>query len=173
MNRPQPSEYAPFYKTYIDTVNDQVIAELEHQANSLPSFLKGLSADKASFAYAEGKWTVKELVGHVIDTERIMAYRLLRIARADQTPLPGFEENDYVANAHFADRTIEGLAEEFAMLRKANMYLIRSFTEDEIGRMGISNGNTVSVRALIYILAGHVNHHRMIIEERYLRAVPG
>lgn len=170
MNRPQPSEYAPFYKTYIDTVSDQVIAELEHQANSFPSFLKGFTADKASFAYAEGKWTIKELVGHVIDTERIMTYRLLRIARADQTPLPGFEENDYVANAHFADRTIESLAEEFAMLRKANMYLVRSFTEDEISRLGTSNGKAVSARALIYILAGHVNHHRMIIEDRYLRS---
>ncbi|MHB1180134.1 MAG: DinB family protein [Daejeonella sp.] len=168
MNRPQPSEYAPFSKIYIDTVSDQIVAELEHQANSFPSFLKGLTADKASFAYAEGKWTIKELVGHVIDTERIMAYRLLRIARADQTPLPGFEEKDYVANAHFADRTIESLAGEFAVLRQANMYLIRSLTEDEIARFGTSNGSPVSARALIYILAGHVNHHRTIIEERYL-----
>jgi len=168
MNQPKLNEYPPFYKTYIDTVSDQVVAEMEHQANSFPSFLKGLTADKASHAYAEGKWTIKELVGHVIDTERIMAYRLLRIARADQTPLPGFEENDYVANAHFANRTIENLAEEFAALRKANMYLIRSLTEDEIGHMGTSNGSAISARALIYILAGHVNHHRMIIEERYL-----
>ena len=168
MNRPQPNEYASFYKAYIDTVNDQVVAELEHQANSFPSFLKGLTADKASHAYAEGKWTIKELVGHVIDTERIMAYRMLRIARADQTPLPGFEENDYVANAHFADRSLDGMAEEFSLLRRGNMHLIKSLNEAEFSRTGISNEKLISVRALVYIIAGHLNHHRRIIEERYL-----
>jgi uncharacterized damage-inducible protein DinB len=152
----------------MDTVSDNVIAELEHQVNSFPSFLKGLSQDKATYAYAEGKWTIMQLVGHVIDTERIMAYRALRIARADLTPLPGFDENDYVANAHFAERNMDSLAEEFAILRKANMYLIKSFNDDEINRLGKSNGSPMSVRALIFILAGHVNHHRMIIEERYL-----
>lgn len=168
MNRPQANEHAPYYKTYMDTVSDNVIAELEHQVNSFPSFLKGLTQDKATYAYSEGKWTIMELVGHVIDTERIMAYRALRIARADLTPLPGFEENDYVANAHFAERNMDSLAEEFAILRKANMYLIKSFNDDEINRIGTSNGSPMSVRALIYILAGHVNHHRRIIEERYL-----
>lgn len=168
MNRPQANEHAPYYKTYMDTVSDNVIAELEHQVNSFPSFLKGLTQDKATYAYSEGKWTILELVGHVIDTERIMAYRALRIARADLTPLPGFEENDYVANAHFAERNMDSLAEEFAILRKANMYLIQSFNDEEINRIGTSNGSPMSVRALIYILAGHVNHHRKIIEERYL-----
>ncbi len=168
MKRPETGEYAAFYQKYINTVSDNVIAELEHQANSFPSFLKGISSDKASFAYAEGKWTIKELVGHVIDTERIMIYRALRVGRNDKTPLPGFEENDYVANAHFADRTLESLAEEFAILRKANMYLINSFTEEEVNRTGVSNGSAISVRALIFILAGHLNHHRKIIEERYL-----
>ncbi|HEY1008825.1 MAG: DinB family protein [Daejeonella sp.] len=168
MKQPDIGEYAPFYKKYIDTVSQNVIAELDHQANSFPSFLKGISADKASFAYAEGKWTVKELVGHVIDTERIMIYRALRIGRNDKTPLPGFEENEYVANAHFCDRTLESLADEFAMLRKANMYLLRSFSEEELNRTGVSNGAPISVRALVFILAGHLNHHRNVIEERYL-----
>jgi uncharacterized damage-inducible protein DinB len=168
MKPPQADEYAPFCQTYIDTVSDNVIAELEHQVNSFPAFLKGITTDKTTFAYAEGKWTLKELVGHVIDTERIMAYRTLRIARNDQTPLPGFEEKDYVEYAHFADRTMESLAQEFAAVRRANMYLINSFNEEEINRIGTSNGSPMSVRALIYILAGHVNHHRKIIEERYL-----
>lgn len=168
MKRPQADEFAPFCEKYVNTVSDNVIAELEHQANSFPAFLKGLSSDKASHAYAEGKWTIKELVGHVIDTERIMAYRALRIGRNDQTPLPGFEEADYVTNAHFADRTMESLADEFALVRRANMFLINSFTEEEINRTGTSNGSPMSVRALVYILAGHVNHHRNIIEERYL-----
>src|SRR6476620_6189783 len=132
MKRPKADEYAAFYGKYIDTVSDNVIAELEHQANSFTTFLKGLTQDKASYAYAEGKWTIKELVGHIIDTERIMAYRLLTIARNDQTPLPGFEEDDYVLNAHFADRTLDSLAEEFAIVRKANMYLVKSLNEDEI-----------------------------------------
>jgi len=168
MKRPQVDEFPPFYKTYIDTVSDNVVAELEDQINSFPAFLKGISGDKASFAYAEGKWTLKELLGHVNDTERIMAYRALRIARNDKTPLPGFDENDYISNSHFADRTIESLADEFATLRRANMFLIKSFSEEEVSRMGISNNFPISVGALIYILAGHLNHHRRIIEERYL-----
>ena len=168
MKRPQADEYAGFYKKYIDTVSENVLAELDHQANSFTSFLKGITLDKASYAYAEGKWTIKEVVGHIIDTERIMAYRMLRVARNDNTPLPGFEESDYVANAHFADRTLESLSEEFAMLRRANMYLINSLNEKEINRRGTSNGSTISVLALIYILAGHLNHHRNILEERYL-----
>lgn len=168
MKRPQADEYAAFYKTYIDTVSENVIAELEHQANSFTTFLKGITQDKAAYAYAEGKWTIKELVGHVIDTERIMAYRLLRIARNDKTPLPGFEENDYVKNSHYTDRTLESLAEEFASLRRANMYLVKSLNEEELNRSGTTNGSPITVLALIYILAGHLNHHRNIIEERYL-----
>jgi uncharacterized damage-inducible protein DinB len=168
MKPPQAEEYSAFYKTYIDTVSENVLAEMEHHSISFPNFLKGISLDKASFAYAEGKWTIKELVGHVIDTERIMVYRTLRIARNDRTPLPGFDENDYVANAHFAERTLESLADEFAAVRKGNMYLIKSFNEEEINRIGISNNSPLSVRALIYIMVGHVNHHRKIIEERYL-----
>ncbi len=168
MNRPQPEEYPVFYKGYIDTVSENALAELEHQIEAFPAFLKGLSEDKGSFAYAEGKWTIKELLGHVIDTERIMAYRTLRIARNDSTPLAGFEENDYVANAHFADRSIDSLAEEFTQLRRANMHLFKSLNETELGRMGISNGKPISVKALVYIIAGHLNHHRRIIEERYL-----
>ena len=168
MKRPQADEFPQFYKTYIDTVSDNIVAALEHQINSFPTFLNGIPGDKAYFAYAEGKWTLKELLGHVNDTERIMAYRALRIARNDKTPLPGFDENNYVSNAHFADRTIESLADEFATLRKANMFLIKSFSEEEVSRVGISNNLPISVRALIYILAGHLNHHRRIIEERYL-----
>ncbi len=168
MNRPQPEEYPVFYKGYIDTVSENVLVELEQQIEAFPAFLRGLTEDKGSFAYAEGKWTIKELLGHVIDTERIMAYRTLRIARNDSAPLAGFDENDYVANAHFADRSIDSLAEEFAQLRRANMHLFKSLNETELGRMGISNGKPISVKALVYIIAGHLNHHRRIIEERYL-----
>ena len=168
MNRPQSNEFAPYYSTYIDTVSENVMGELEHQAISFPAFLNSIIPDKASYAYAEGKWTIKELVGHLIDTERIMAYRALCIARNDQTRFPGFEENEYVKNAHFNQRSLGSLAEEFAAVRKANMYLFKSLNEDELSRMGTASEKAVSVKALLYICAGHVNHHRKVIEERYL-----
>jgi len=168
MNPPLADEYAPYYQSYIDAVSDNVIADLESQIISFPEFLRGLPADKISFAYAEGKWTVMEVVGHIIDTERIMAYRALRIGRGDKTPLPGFEENDYVVNTRFEERTINDLAEEFVQLRKANMYLVRSFNDEDLKLRGICSNHLVSVKALLYILAGHLSHHRRIIEERYL-----
>ena len=168
MKRPQAEEFPLFYKGYVDTVSENVLTELEQQMESFSALLRSISAEKASFAYAEGKWTIKELAGHVMDTERIMAYRALRIARNDTTPLPGFDENDYVANAHFADRSLESLADEFAALRKANMNLIRSLNAIEIDRSGISNEKPISVRALIFIMAGHVNHHVAILKQRYL-----
>ena len=168
MKPPQAEEFPIFYKGYVDTVSDDVLAELEQQSDSFAALLGNVPPEKASFAYAEGKWTIKELAGHVIDTERIMAYRALRIGRNDATPLPGFEENDYVANAHFEDRSLENLADEFAALRKANMYLIRSLNDIEIDRSGISNDKPISVRALIFIMAGHVNHHVAILKQRYL-----
>jgi len=168
MKRPLAEEFPLFYKGYVDTVSDDVLTELEQQMESFPALLRNVPMEKASFAYAEGKWTIQELAGHVIDTERIMAYRALRISRNDATPLPGFDENDYVSNAHFADRSLESLADEFAALRKANMYLIRSLNETEIARSGISNEKPISVRALIFIMAGHVNHHAAILKQRYL-----
>ena len=168
MNRPQAEEYAEYYKKYIDTVNDQVILELEHQRNVFPNFIRSLTTDQGCHSYSEGKWTIKELLGHVIDTERIMAYRMLRIARNDETPLAGFEENDYVKNARFAERTLDSLADEFEAVRISNMFLINSLNESDFDRKGTASGYPVTVRALIFILAGHVNHHKNIITERYL-----
>ena len=167
MNRPQADEYPVFYKGYIDTVKDDVLSELENQIVSFKALLKEIPEEKAGFAYAEGKWTIIELIGHILDTERIMAYRALRIARNDSTPLAGFEENDYVANAHFADRSLKSMAEEFEYLRKANLFLIRSLNETELGRVGISNEKPISVKALVFIIAGHLNHHIRILKERY------
>ena len=168
MKRPKAEEFSLFYKGYVDTVSDDVLTELEQQMELFSALLSSVPGEKASFAYAPGKWTIQELAGHVIDTERIMAYRALRIARNDATPLSGFDENDYVSNAHFADRSLESLADEFAALRKANMYLIRSLNAIEIDRSGILNNKPISVRALIFIMAGHVNHHVAILKQRYL-----
>jgi hypothetical protein len=168
MYRPQADEYPVFYKGYIDTVKDDVLAELEHQIESFTTLLNGIPSERSGFAYAEGKWTIVELLGHILDTERIMAYRALRIARNDASPLAGFDENDYVANAHFADTSLSSMAEEFEHLRKANLFLIKSFNETELARVGISNDKPISVKALVFIIAGHLNHHIRILKERYL-----
>lgn len=166
--RPQVDEFPLFYKGYIDNVGDDVFAELEQQLDSFPKFLNAISEEKSSYAYAEGKWTIKEMVGHLLDTERIMSYRALRFARQDTTALPGFDENDYVKYAHFADRTLQSLVDEFITLRKSTLFLIKSFREEDLNRSGISNDKPITVRALIFIMAGHVNHHKQILKERYL-----
>lgn len=168
MNPPQLNEYAPFYAGYIQAVGDDVFGLLENQVTDFTALLKSIPAEKADYAYAEGKWTIKELIGHVIDTERIMTYRITCVARNDKTSLPGFEENGYVINAHFADRTIDSFAEEFNLLRRSNLILYKSFNEDELSRLGNANGHPISARALLFIIAGHLNHHINILKERYL-----
>ena len=168
MNRPGPDEFAPYYQRYIDTVDNDVIDELETQATSFTDFIRSVPDGKADYAYAEGKWTIKELLGHVIDTERIMTYRALRFSRNDLQPLPGFEENQYVGNARFGERTLADLAEEFNLLRRANLHFFRSLSEAELERKGVASGHPMSVRALLFVIAGHVHHHRRILAERYL-----
>ena len=168
MNRPQPDEYGEFYKGYIDSVNDDVMTELETQATEIPVFFRSIPKEKADFAYAEGKWTVKQLLGHIIDTERIMAYRLLRISRNDSTPLPGFEENDFVKYSNFSNQSFGTLIDEFEAVRKANLFLIGSLTEDQLNRKGTASGLPISVRALLFIMAGHAKHHCKVVSERYL-----
>ncbi|QNK62855.1 DinB family protein [Pedobacter sp. PAMC26386] len=167
MNRPQPSEFPVWALTYIEKVNGDVIELLERQADEFPDFIKTLTA-KADYAYAPGKWTLKEMSGHIIDTERILVYRLTSFARLEQTALPGFEEDDYVANAHFAERDLASFAEEFRLLRKANLYLFKSLNEHDLKRSGTASERQISVRALLYVIAGHLMHHTQIINERYL-----
>lgn len=167
MKRPQPEEYNSFYQRYIDTVGDDVLSEASAQLKSFPQYLRAISPEKIDFAYAKGKWTIKELLGHVTDTERIMAYRLLRFARNDSTGLAGFDENDYVMNAHFGDRDFNDMIEEFEAVRNANLFLFRSLTEEDLKRKGEANNSSISVRALFFIIVGHVKHHQKVIEERY------
>lgn len=164
MNQPQqPKKYAD----YTVLVNGDVIELLQRQATEFTEFVNSLHA-KADYAYAPGKWTIREMTGHIIDTERILVYRLLAIARGEQTPLPPFDEDSYVANAHFPDRSLLSLTEEFSLLRKANMYLFRSLNETELNRSGIVSGNSKTVKTVLYTIAGHVIHHTEIIKERYL-----
>jgi hypothetical protein len=152
---------------YISLVDDDVLGILKKQASEFADFLNTL-IEKADYAYAPGKWTIKELAGHVIDTERILTYRLTCFARAEQHALPGFDEDDYVANAHFTDRSLLSLSEEFALLRKSNLYLFNSLTEKELDRSGTASERQISVRALLFVIAGHLIHHTQIIKSRYL-----
>jgi hypothetical protein len=167
MNQPQIQEYPEWAKKYISLVQDDIIEVLTKQVNDLPNFFNNL-IEKAEYAYAPGKWTIKEMVGHIIDTERILTYRLLCIARGEKAMLPGFEEDDYVANAHFKDRSLFSLGEEFVLMRKSHLFLINSLNEEELDRMGNANGKDISVRSLVYILAGHIMHHINVVKERYL-----
>jgi uncharacterized damage-inducible protein DinB len=168
MRRPQPDEYGAFYQGYINLVNDDVVSELRNQLTDVIAFLRKIPTEKGDHAYAEGKWTIKELLGHMIDTERIMAYRLLRIARNDATPLPGFEQDDYIANAHFNTQNFSSMIDELEALRKANLYLFESLTDEEMDRRGQASGYSTSARALLFILAGHLKHHVQVIVEKYL-----
>ena len=167
MNRPQIQEYPEPFSNYINLVEGDVIELLSQQVSDFSNFLNNI-VEKGDYAYAPGKWTIKELVGHIIDTERIMVFRLTSFARAEKAALPGFDENDYVTNAHFGDRSLESLCEEFVLLRKSNMHLLKSLNEEELSRSGTANGNQITVKALVYILAGHVMHHKKVIVERYL-----
>ena len=171
--RPQAGEYAPYYEKYIALVTgNDVVATLEAQRLQTIQLFAGRSERDGNFRYAPEKWSVKEIVGHVSDTERIFAYRALRIARADQTPLSGFEQDDYVRSAGFGERSLADLAEEFALVRAATVALFRSLDEQAWSRRGTANKNEVSVRALAFITAGHELHHRRILEERYFPAIP-
>ncbi len=168
MNPPQPSEYPAFCKPYIATVSADVWAEFRQQEITFSTFISQIPKEKENYAYAAEKWTVKEVIGHLLDTERIMAYRALRFARNDQHELAGFEENDYVKHSNYSDRSLESLAEEFVAIRTSNLFLFNQFTEQEWTRMGQANQNSVSVRALLFILVGHINHHQKVLQERYL-----
>lgn len=167
-NRPNPDEYSPFQNNYISKVGDgDIVNILSELKGNTYNFLSIIPAAKADYAYAAGKWTIKEVVGHMIDAERTFAYRILAFSRG-QKELPGFEEDEYVARSTFKSRTLADLAEEFKLVREANLFLFRSLTPQQLLATGIANGNIISVRALLYITAGHEMHHINLIKERYL-----
>ena len=171
--RPAEGEYAPYAEKYVSLITGTDILEtLEAQLKQTTTLFSGRSERDGDFRYGPEKWTVKEVVGHIADTERIFAYRALRIARGDQTPLAGFEQEDYVRSAHFNRRKIQGLVEEFADVRLASLALFRSLDAEDWVRRGIASDNAVSVRGLAYIIAGHELHHRRILDERYFPAIP-
>ena len=167
--RPAPDEYVPYYRTYVDQVPDgDVLALLESQIAETAEMLSGLSDKEAEFRYAEGKWSIKEIVGHLSDVERVFAYRALRFARADKTPLPGFEQDDYIAPGNFDGRTLVDLLAEFQAVRLATARLFRSFDDEALMRRGLASDHEFCVRAIAFIIAGHERHHMRVIEQRYL-----
>jgi len=173
MVRPGPGEYAPFYETYVSKVQGgDVVAQLESQRLQTAQFFAASTERDGNFRYAPGKWSIKEVVGHLSDSERVFAYRAMRIGRGDQTALPGFEQEDYVKNGNFGEQSLADLVSEFGLVRAATLALLRSFNAEAWGRRGIASDNPVTVRALAFIIAGHELHHREILKERYFPAIP-
>ena len=163
------NEYAPFYAGYIQTLeNVHLMEELEICLHDFIKFVQDIPMDKFDYRYAEGKWTIKDIIQHLIDAERVFSYRAMRIARKDKTPLPGFEENDYVDNANANTRSLQELLTELAVVRQSTLSLFKSFSEEQLLSIGIASAKEVSVRAIGFIIIGHQKHHQKIFKQRYL-----
>ena len=167
---PNSDEYASYYAGYVERAErmGDVFAALSQQVDELQSALGTLSDEQGLFRDAPNEWSIKEVVGHLNDVERVFSYRLLRISRNDPAPLTGFEQNDYVRAAGFDNHPLQDLLEEFEYLRRANILAIRNMTEEAVFRQGTASGYTVSARALIYMMVGHVDHHMASLHEKYL-----
>jgi len=169
MQKPNLEEHAPYFSLYIDKVPDiDIINALEMQADSFSKLLIGISEEKSRYRYSPGKWSIKELTGHILETERIMAYRALCISRNEKISLPSFDQDEYIRHTDYSKITMKGLLEEFDLLRKSNILMFKNFTEEMCLRIGIANQKPISVRALAYVIYGHVQHHMNILQEKYL-----
>jgi len=168
INRPQPDEYPPFAAVYVGHVETTNVLELLTESrDSTFQLFSNMTDEQAMYAYAPGKWTLKQVLGHMIDTERTFSYRAFVFSR-NNIELPGFDQDIYIANNDFNSRTIQDLALEFTAVRESTLYLYRAFSEDQLTRKGVASGNPVSVRGLVYMTAGHELHHLKLIQERYL-----
>ena len=169
MHRPADSEYAEFYATYTSLVPDgDVVETLGAAPEELEALLRGVRGEPETFAYARGKWSIREVVGHVVDTERLFGYRALHIARGDAAELPGMEQDDWASGSNASGRKLVDLLGEFRALRAANTLFFASLDESTLARTGIASGVSFTVRALATIMAGHEIHHRGVLRERYL-----
>ena len=169
MDKPADNEFAPFYNTYVKLVEGDVIVFLEKQLQRFNDICKNIPEGNTLYKYEQGKWSIKEVIGHCIDTERVMSYRLLRISRADKTELAGFDENEYIQHSTYDKRQWDGIIAEFNALRNANMLLIKSLTDEQLSKTGTANKLPISAKALVYIIAGHLEHHLGILIRRYLK----
>ena len=166
--KPSFGEYPDYYRGYVELVPEgEIIETLSSQLEETISLLKA-NKEKRDFRYAEGKWSLIEVVGHIIDTERVMAYRLLRIARGDKTSLHGYDDEAYVENARFSERKLEDLLDEFILVRKATLVLLKGLPKEVWQNIGYANNGEFTVNSIAYIIAGHERHHRKLIEERYI-----
>jgi hypothetical protein len=169
MNRPQPDEYPEYYNLYVNLVRDGDIVDiLEQQSKDIQQFISSLKEESGDHTYAFGKWTIKEILGHLIDSERIFAYRALRIARKDKQNLPGYDSDEYVKSGNFYRRTLQDLREEMLLLRAANLKQFTNFDESDLSQKGVVNDMEFSVIAILYIMAGHELHHINFIKDNYL-----
>jgi hypothetical protein len=168
VTQPEPGEYSPYYERYISLIGgNDILGTLDAQRRQMMLLLCGRDDADGDFRYAPEKWTAGEVLGHVCDAERVFAYRALRIARGDQTPMEGFEQDDYVRNGPFARLPLAEIIEDYIAVRRATLTLLRNLDEAAWSRRGVANNNAVTVRALAYVIAGHELHHRRILEEKY------
>jgi DinB superfamily len=171
MNRPTESEYAPYYQDYIAQVTeDEVLPVLRSQLDALDVLLNAVTPERETYRYAEGKWSIREVVGHLIDGERVFGYRGFSIARGEQQNLPSFDENEYMLTAPYDRIDLEDLLSELRLVRLSNIAMLRNLNEAAWSRTGTANDSPVSVRAIAYIMAGHVRHHMGVLSQRYLNA---
>ena len=162
--------YAPHFENYVQLVKSEDLRKtLKQNTEEMLALLETIPQEKFNFAYAEGKWTIKQVLQHIIDAERIFAYRALRIARMDPTPLPGFDENLYAQHAITANRSWEEMVKEMRQVRKSNMKMIKSFSEEQLNFQGVSSDHPTTAAAVCFVIAGHVRHHLNILQERYLQ----
>ncbi|MDY7393928.1 DinB family protein [Aureibaculum sp. 2210JD6-5] len=171
MSKLTESQYPAYFKPYVEILGTEVKSIVTHLESSLEkslNLLSDASEEKQLYRYAEGKWTIKELVQHIIDSERVFGYRALTFARKDTTPLPGFDENNYVLHSNANDRGYKELLEELKLVRASTVLLFKSFGESDLISKGTASGKTISVNVLGYIISGHLLHHLKIIEDRYL-----
>lgn len=169
MPRPFENEYPSFYANYVNLAIGNSIKELiENHSNKILEFIQLLPNEQENFTYAEDKWTIKEVIQHCIDAERVFIYRALRFARKDATPLPGFDENEYAQAAKQNNRSFAKVKDEFELLRKSSDTFLLSLQENDLTFLGTANGNSISLNAICFIVFGHLLHHQKIILERYL-----
>lgn len=167
--KPETDEYAPYYGKYVSLIeDDDILVPLEQQLHTTLAVLHGLSEEQGNYRYEPNKWSIKQLVGHIIDAERIFAYRALCIGRGDQTPLPGFEQDDYIATANFDACTLADLTTEYELVRRSDLAMLKQFSDEAWRRRGTASENPITARALAYIIAGHEAHHLNILRSRYL-----
>ncbi|MCB2203243.1 DinB family protein [bacterium] len=169
---PNPDEYAPYYQAYLDTLQrGDLLDILQAQMKEVVDLLRGLTDEQAGYRYAEGKWSIREVIGHIVDTERIFATRALCFARGESADLPGYDQDLYVSEGYFDARSRDSLAGEYRQLRTSNLFLFETWGEDVQRRRGRADGKEMSVRAIPWMIAGHERHHLNVITSRYLASM--